>query len=88
MVRYMDFKFFRAPDNFLDTLTASMLSESVMPAQSLTLHVTNSLFINQLLQPNGMGVIVCVILITLATGVFYYGRRILPKITTTHQPEH
>jgi len=88
MVRYMDFKFFRAPDNFLDTLTASMLSESVMPTQALTLHVTNSLFINQLLQPNVMGVIVCVILITLTTGVFYYGRRLLPQITTTPPQEH
>jgi hypothetical protein len=27
MVRYMEFKFYRAPDNFLDTLTASMMSE-------------------------------------------------------------
>lgn len=88
MVRYMEFKFFRAPDDFLDTLTASMLSESVMPRQALTHQITNSLFINQLLVPNWMGIIVCIILVTLTIGVFYYGRRILPKITTTHQPEH
>lgn len=88
MVRYMEFKFFRAPDDFLDTLTASMLSESVMPTQALTHQITNSLFINQLLLPDWMGVIICIILITLATGVFYYGRRILPQIATTHQQEH
>lgn len=85
MVRYMDFKFFRAPDNFLDTLTASMLSEQVMPSAAFGHQVTNSLFINQLLNPNWMGVIVCIILITLATGVFLGGRRVLPHINTTQE---
>jgi hypothetical protein len=85
MVRYMDFKFYRAPDNFLDTLTASMLSEQVMPSAAFGHQVTNSLFINQLLNPNWMGVIVCIILITLATGVFLGGRRVLPHINTTQE---
>ncbi|MCX6014406.1 MAG: hypothetical protein NT020_02240 [Chloroflexales bacterium] len=85
MVRYIDFKFFRAPDNFLDTLTASMLSEQVMPIPAVTRQIANSLFINQLLHPNWMGVIVCIILITLATGVFLGGRRVLPHINTTQE---
>ncbi len=85
MVRYMDFKFYRAPDNFLDTLTASMFSEQVMPSAAFGHQVTNSLFINQLLHPNWMGVIICIILITLATGVFLGGRRVLPHINTTQE---
>ncbi len=85
MVRYMDFKFFRAPDNFLDTLTASMLSEQVMPSAAFGHQVTNSLFINQLLHPDWMGVIVCIILIMLATGVFLGGQRVLPHINTTQE---
>jgi hypothetical protein len=85
MVRYMDFKFYRAPDNFLDTLTASMFSEQVIPSAAFGHQVTNSLFINQLLHPNWMGVIVCIILITLATGVFLGGRRVLPHINTTQE---
>lgn len=85
MVRYMDFKFYRAPDNFLDRLTASMLSEQSMPTQAFVHQATNSLFTNQLLAPSWMGVIVCITLITLTTGVFYFGRRALPQINTMHQ---
>jgi len=85
MLRYMEFKFFRAPSSFLDRLTTSMMSEQAIPTQAFIHQITNSLFIDQLLHPNWMGVIVCMILITLTTGVFYYVWQMLPQINTTQQ---
>lgn len=84
MVRYIDFKFFRAPDNFLDTLTASMLSEQVMPIPAVTRQIANSLFINQLLHPNWMGVIVVMLLLALTAVIYFIGWHRLPRFDSTN----
>lgn len=52
MVRYLEFTFHRASDNFHDTITASMRSKQIMPPQAVRHQISNSLFFSQLLHPN------------------------------------
>jgi hypothetical protein len=75
---------FRAPDDFLDTLTASMLSEQVVPTQALTHQISTSLFFRSIppSKLDGKG-IVGVILVSLTLGAHPVGWQKLPR---AHEP--